>query len=631
MKDLPTLRRDVLAAFPAVTDAVGGDLGEARRALLERSRQRLASDRYVVVVVGEFRRGKSSLLNALLERKGLFPVDVDVTTSVVTTVEWGDEERAVVHFSPSDPSDPATAPAPKAVPLDEVAAFVTEQANPGNRYDVSHVEIRAPLEPLRSGLMFADCPGVGSLNSAHTGATYAFLPRADAVLFVAAAGQPLSTLELDVLAAAVAECPVVLTAVTKTDTVVEPAAAVDEVRRRVAAVVGKPADQLTVVGVSSLRKRRGRDLGDEEMVAQSGFAELEAELWGGLGATCGRNQLLEGIGALDAAVGDGEAPVANELAALTDDESLARMDRDLKEAQDKLKELRSGGSKWKRNLSEELEMGSRPIREQLTQDFEELRDAFRRAVDSEEALRSPEAIATRCWTGMSAAVQRADADLLELVGDVAGRYTEETTVSLTGSRLPEPMTSGPATQELEAYEHRPQRSETYGRFRSGWSGLSAGSGAALLATTAASFIIPIAPIVVLGAGVVGAVLGWMGGRRQREEQDTAKREGAQRKHLREQVMPKIDSVKRRAEREFGDKIRDATRGLTATLDDQLTARSDSLNDSVARLQKSRKRSGDDRAGRKRELEAARTVFAGLRTTLDRLRAEADGLGRPQGR
>ncbi|HEX2312861.1 MAG TPA: dynamin family protein [Thermomonospora sp.] len=55
----------------------------ARERTLEAARAEVAAP-FTVVVCGEFSRGKSSLLNAFVERPGLFHVDTAVTTSVVT-------------------------------------------------------------------------------------------------------------------------------------------------------------------------------------------------------------------------------------------------------------------------------------------------------------------------------------------------------------------------------------------------------------------------------------------------------------------------------------------------------------------------------------------------------------------
>src|SRR6476619_6988863 len=65
--------------------------------------ERLTNDSLTVVVSGEFTRGKSSLLNALLdEAEPLFPVDARVATSAVTVVSWAATERVFVELATAD-------------------------------------------------------------------------------------------------------------------------------------------------------------------------------------------------------------------------------------------------------------------------------------------------------------------------------------------------------------------------------------------------------------------------------------------------------------------------------------------------------------------------------------------------
>jgi len=74
MTEFDDLREDVLASYVTVDSLIGSSLAATRLRLLEESRDRLAAGQSYVVICGEFRRGKSSLLNALVERPGLFPV-----------------------------------------------------------------------------------------------------------------------------------------------------------------------------------------------------------------------------------------------------------------------------------------------------------------------------------------------------------------------------------------------------------------------------------------------------------------------------------------------------------------------------------------------------------------------------
>ncbi len=67
---------------------------------------------------------------------------------------------------------------------------------------VELVEVGLPNPFLERGITLVDTPGVGGLNAAHAAATLAFLPSADALIFVTDASAELSRPELDFLASA---------------------------------------------------------------------------------------------------------------------------------------------------------------------------------------------------------------------------------------------------------------------------------------------------------------------------------------------------------------------------------------------------------------------------------------------
>src|ERR671924_251900 len=80
-----------------------------------------------VFVVGEFKQGKSSLVNALLNAP-ICPVDDDIATSVPTAVGYAEQPKAAVLFRPPDSEDPDAderEPVRQDIPVDQVAQYVT--------------------------------------------------------------------------------------------------------------------------------------------------------------------------------------------------------------------------------------------------------------------------------------------------------------------------------------------------------------------------------------------------------------------------------------------------------------------------------------------------------------------------
>jgi GTP-binding protein EngB required for normal cell division len=153
-------------------------------ACLAETGRRLAELVVEVAVVGEFNRGKSTLINALIGAEVL-PTGALPLTTVPTVLERGDP-GCLIRFS-----DGRVEPHPPG----KLAQFVTEQANPGNRLGVARatVFLRSPL--LDAGVRLVDTPGVGSVVASNTDITGAYLPSLDAAVLVTAADPPISASE----------------------------------------------------------------------------------------------------------------------------------------------------------------------------------------------------------------------------------------------------------------------------------------------------------------------------------------------------------------------------------------------------------------------------------------------------
>jgi len=149
--------------------------------------KRLAGDRFNLAVVGQFSRGKSTLMNALLGMDRL-PTGIVPVTSVITSVSYSTRERVVLRYENSSLT--------RDVPLMELSTYVTEQGNPGNKMKIQVADVQLPAELLQRGFYFVDTPGLGSAIFANTQTTRRFFPECDAAIFVTAFDSPLSAEEL---------------------------------------------------------------------------------------------------------------------------------------------------------------------------------------------------------------------------------------------------------------------------------------------------------------------------------------------------------------------------------------------------------------------------------------------------
>ncbi len=183
------------------------DLAEALEAELPRSEE----ERVTVVVCGESNRGKSSLVNALLDRPALLPVGAQTTTATHVLVRQrrdGEAEHATAHLGADQGAG---------VSLEELDDWVTQDGGGAARRSASHVEVALDHPMLAHGVVLVDTPGVGGLERAHGELARAALRMASAVILVVDAGAPLTSVELTVLGEAMERVGVVLLVLNRVD------------------------------------------------------------------------------------------------------------------------------------------------------------------------------------------------------------------------------------------------------------------------------------------------------------------------------------------------------------------------------------------------------------------------------
>ena len=157
--------------------------------------ERISEGRFYVACIGQFKRGKSSILNALVG-DSVLPTGVVPVTTVPTIVRYGSHAAARVRFETG-------AGVWTDIPVKTVDEYVSEEKNPENAKHVAALEIFVPSPLLKTGMCFVDTPGLGSVFTGNTAATQAFIPHIDAALVVIGADPPLAGEEL-VLVEAVA-------------------------------------------------------------------------------------------------------------------------------------------------------------------------------------------------------------------------------------------------------------------------------------------------------------------------------------------------------------------------------------------------------------------------------------------
>jgi predicted GTPase len=151
---------------------------------------RMQADKFNIVVVGEFNRGKSSLINALLGVH-VAPTDVLACTAVLTRVTYSLDRRAVIDFKDGRK---------EIVAFDALPEYVTKftEESEARAAGISGATVYYPSPYCQNNVDVIDTPGLNE-DAAMTQVTLSVLPEADAAIMVILAHAPFGEYERDFL------------------------------------------------------------------------------------------------------------------------------------------------------------------------------------------------------------------------------------------------------------------------------------------------------------------------------------------------------------------------------------------------------------------------------------------------
>jgi Dynamin family. len=188
--------KDILNQAVAIMDRLGSGFAPYREKMTA-LQARLDDGRFHLAVLGQFKRGKSTLLNALIGEP-LLPTAVIPLTAIPTFIRYDHarhikvsflDQQAVREFFSDDPQELNSF----------LAQYVSEEENPQNELKVALTELFAPAEILKQGVVLIDTPGIGSTHRHNTETTLNFLQQCDAALFLLSADPPITEAESDFL------------------------------------------------------------------------------------------------------------------------------------------------------------------------------------------------------------------------------------------------------------------------------------------------------------------------------------------------------------------------------------------------------------------------------------------------
>jgi GTPase SAR1 family protein len=239
--------------------------------------ERLRDERLQLAILGQFKRGKSTFLNALLGAP-LLPTGVIPLTAIPTFIAWAEKPLIRVTYQTARPPDEFAPATPDEI-RDRLHGFVAEEGNPKNCLQVARVDLLYPAAILRNGVVLIDTPGIGSSHRHNTDTALRVLPECDAALFVISADPPITEVELAYLETARAHVARLFFVLNKAD-YLEPRdleAAVAFLRQTLRQSLRLDANP-TIFRVSARAGLRAKESGSNAALAESGIADVEEHL-----------------------------------------------------------------------------------------------------------------------------------------------------------------------------------------------------------------------------------------------------------------------------------------------------------------------------------------------------------------
>lgn len=152
--------------------------------------KRLEEDSFSVAIIGEFNRGKSTLINALLG-KPILPMDVLPTTATLNKITYSITPFVRIEYKDGRIEE---------VEVEKLSEYVTKLTRDGEKKakGIKEATVFYPINYCKNGVTIIDTPGLND-DAAMSEVTMSVLPQIDAALMVIMAQSPFSESERDFL------------------------------------------------------------------------------------------------------------------------------------------------------------------------------------------------------------------------------------------------------------------------------------------------------------------------------------------------------------------------------------------------------------------------------------------------
>ncbi|HKN53107.1 MAG TPA: dynamin family protein [Amycolatopsis sp.] len=530
-----------------------------------------------VVVVGETNRGKSSLVNALLARPGLSPVDADVATATYLVFDHAEQWGARACY----PGQLAPVP----IDLGQLINWVSAAHElPPGQIPPRYVEVSGPV-PLLERISLVDTPGVGGLDSLHGELAKEAAASATALLFVVDASTPFTSTELRFLREVGERVETVVFALTKVDMFRGWREVLEADRKLLAEHAPRFADAV-FHPVSARMFETAAKAPNEQMAAmlreKSGIAAVQAalqELLVGRSAMLGEANTLR---ALSSALGELKAKLQAESRALSAGEAEAEQ---LRERRDQLTtERRSSTRGWQLKLRAEVQRTRVEVGHESSRQMRDAQTHFRQRIDG--AKRDELAVLPQ---QVDLALQTTSQRISMLLSQ---RLNQVTNVSLSELFSPEELDviraqfarAGGPPVVLRPPDKKPPTAEDKLLV---FMGISGGVGAGKVAALPLAGVAILNPVVLPATIIIGLGAGWWMARTRKHASD--------KQHMKQWLVEAIADARSTLDQLVAEQLIEAEQQLSMALDEALGRRIDAIEAELKEVDKTIKMGAQERA------------------------------------
>ncbi len=182
-------QKQLIAALKELKSLASESTSRTLLPQIEEEIDKLEASSFYLAVLGQFKRGKTTFINALLG-EDILPTGILPLTSIITLIRFGEIKKAEVVFLDKRQCT---------VDTTELRQYVSENKNENNEKKVHHVELMYPSSFLKNGIVLIDTPWVGSIALHNTETTQGFIPKIDAAIVVLGADPPVTQAEFEFL------------------------------------------------------------------------------------------------------------------------------------------------------------------------------------------------------------------------------------------------------------------------------------------------------------------------------------------------------------------------------------------------------------------------------------------------